>query len=163
MKVDRQGTIELNLKEEVVSMKIKQPHKNFLQALIIIGGGFVLFNLTFLLAALVIKGTAAHGSPQLGRQLFLVLIVAIFLIIALTKMPVTLKAMFLSAPLMTFVVMIGINYYNQLQWLAIGIGALFLALVAGFVYIRKLPWQYYLAILYVAVLGLIIILGGIDI
>ncbi len=65
-------------------MKLKLWHKNTLSALTIVLGGFVLFNLAFLLASFVIiSSMRLMGMPQdaaphfLSRVLYLILILLI--------------------------------------------------------------------------------------
>lgn len=144
-------------------MRIKQPYLNLLNALVIIGGGFILFNGAFMLAALVINSTAGLFGRELGSLLFLGLILLIFGGVAISKFNDTIKATFFTMPLMTILVMIGIWFYQRPLWVPIGVSALVLSLATGFVYFKKLGWQYYFAIVYVAVLGLYIVLMGVEI
>lgn len=119
-------------------MQIKQPYLNLIRALIIIGGGFILFNGAFLLAALVINSTAGLIGRELASLLFLLLILFIFGGIAISKFNDTIKATFFTMPLMTILVLIGIWLYDRPQWIPIGVSALVLSLATGFIHYKKM-------------------------
>lgn len=151
-------------------MKLKTWHKNVLSSLIIVFGGFILFNAAFLLAAFVINASMRiMGMPQnvaphlLSRALYLILIFLISFGIFRSKLNTLVKATFLTMPLMVVLVMVGMVLYHQSQILITVIGALIVGAVLLYLYKKKLSWQYYFATLYVAVLGLCIMLFNIEI
>ncbi len=144
-------------------MSIRQPYLNLLRALVIIAGGFVLFNGAFLLAAVIINSSAGLIGREMASLVFLALILLVSGGIALSKLNDTIKAMVMTMPLMTILILIGIRTYGQPIWIPIGISALLLGMTAVIAYLKKLVWQYYFAILYVALLGLYIVLMGIEI
>lgn len=151
-------------------MKLKPWQKNALSALTIVLGGFVLFNLAFLLASFVIiSSMRIMGMPQdaappfLSKVLYLILILLISFGIFKSKLNTLVKATFLTMPLMVLHVLIGLTLYPQSQLLIALIGALILIAVLFYLYKRKLSWQYYFATFYVAILGLCIMLFRIQI
>ena len=151
-------------------MKIKTWQRNVLAALVIVGGGFVLFNLAFLLAALVINGFIAImgleknvAPPSLGRAVYVVIVVLISWLVLRSKLNNLAKATFLTMPLMVFFVMLGISFYQQPMWILALIGAIVAGAVFFYIVKRKLPWYYYFSVLYVAVIALCIMIFKIEI
>lgn len=151
-------------------MKLKAWHKNALSILVIIFGGFILFNLAFLLAFLVINttmkimGTPQNSAPHfISWAIYLMLILLISFLVFKSKMNTLFKATYLTMPLMIIQVLIGIRFYQQSNFFVAAVGALFIGLVVLFLYKKKMPWQYYFATLYVAVLGICIIVFNIQI
>ena len=144
-------------------MNIRQPYLNLLRAALIVGGGFILFNAAFLIAAFVINTTRSVVGRSGSILLLLLVIFLIFAGVALSRADDTIKATFLTMPLMTVLVLLGAQLSNQPSWMAIGISALVLAGTGVYVYLKKLTWPYYFAIIYVAVIGLCIVLFGIEI
>ncbi len=155
---------------EVVKMKLKTWHKNVLSLFIIVFGGFILFNAAFLLAAFVINASMSimrmpqNAAPHfLSRALYLILIFMISFGIFNSKLNTIVKATFLTMPLMVVLVMIGLVLYQQSKFLITLIGALIVSALLLYLYKKKLPWQYYFATFYVAVLGLCIMIFNIEI
>lgn len=151
-------------------MKLKTWHKNILSVFTIMLGGFILFNVAFILAAFVINGLikimGMHENaspPFISKALYLILVFLISFGIFKSKLNTLIKATFLTMPLMVVIVMIGILFYRQTKFLVIAIGALIIGSVLFYLYKKKLPWQYYFATLYVAVLGLCIMAFNIQI
>ncbi|MDD2494619.1 MAG: hypothetical protein PHE29_05445 [Tissierellia bacterium] len=151
-------------------MKLKTWQKNILSALVIVVGGFILFNLAFLLAAFVINGLMSiMGMPEnatppaLGKVLYIIIIAIISWIIFISKFNIFIKATFLTLPLMIALVMVGIALYGQSKLLIIAIGAIIISAVILYLRKKKLPWQYYFATFYDAVLALCIIFFNIQI
>lgn len=151
-------------------MKLKLWQKNVLSMLVIVIGGFILFNLAFLLAALVINATmnvlgmAQNEAPHIvGRVLYLLLIFLISWFVFRSRLNDTIKATFLTMPLMVILVMIGISFYQQSKWMIAGIGAVIICAVLSYLYKKKLSWLYYFSTFYVAALALYILLSGMEI
>jgi len=155
-------------------MKLKQWHKNILSGLIIVAGGFVLFNLAFMLAAVtmhacrlavtVIGGNRVEDmGPMWWKYVYAGLILLISFFIFRSKFIPLTKATYLTMPLMVVLVLIGIQFYQQPQWVPILIGAVIISAMISCFYIIKLSWHYHFATLYTAALALFIILSGIDI
>lgn len=151
-------------------MTLKLWQKNILSALVIIAGGFILFNLAFILAALVINGTmSVLGMPQneaphiIGRVVYLLLIFLISWFVLRSRLNGTIKATFLTMPLMVILVTLGISLYQQSKWIITGIGALIICMVIFYLHKKKLSWLYYFSAFYVAALAFYILLSGMDI
>ena len=151
-------------------MKLKPYQKNILTALVIIIGGFALFNIAFLLAALVINATmrvlgmAQHEAPSMvGRVLFLILIILSSWFVFRSKLKDLIKATFLTMPLMVVLVMAGISLYQQARWMVGGIGAVIIFAVLYYLYKKKLSWLYYFSTLYVAIVALCVMLFNVEI
>lgn len=151
-------------------MKANPIKKYALPAGIIVVGGFILFNLAFILTALVVNLLlAVEGNPEssilhiVGRLLALLLILVIIGLILRTRINHTVKATFMTMPLMTILVLLGITFYGQPLWVLYGVGAAIILAVLFFLYKRKLPWVYYFATLFVAALGIFIMATGMDI
>lgn len=151
-------------------MKLKLYQKNVLSVLVILVGGFILFNLAFLLAALVINATisvlgiAQNGAPHIvGRVLYLFLIFLISWFVFRSRLNDIIKATFLTMPLMVILVMVGISLYQQSKWMIVGIGAVIICAVLSYLYKKKLSWLYYFSTFYVAVLALCVMLFNVQI
>jgi uncharacterized membrane protein AbrB (regulator of aidB expression) len=139
--------------------------KNIISVLVIAAGGFILFNAAFLLAAFVnnasmrVIGMPQDASPHfLSRVSYLILVFLISLGIFKSKLNTLFKATFLTMPLM-----VGLVLYQQSKFLITLIGVLIVSGVFFCLYKKRLPWQYYFATLYVAALGLCIMLFNIQI
>ena len=153
-----------------IKINLKLWQKNVLSALVIIIGGFILFNLAFILAALVINATMSvlgmaqnEAPPIVGRVLYLLLIFLISWFIFRSRLNATIKATFLTMPLMVILVVIGIGFYQQSKWMIAGIGAVIICVVLFYLHKKKLPWLYYFSTSYVAALSLYILLSGMEI
>ncbi len=151
-------------------MKLKQWQKNLLSILVIIVGGFILFNLAFILTALVVRATMLvmkvpenMPPPYIGRYITLILILIMSYMVFRSHLNDTIKATFLTMPLMVILVMIGISLYGQAQWVIYGVGALVIIAVILYLYKKKVSWLYYFATFYVAALGIYIMISGMDI
>jgi len=151
-------------------MKLKQYQKNLVSALIIVIGGFVLFNLAFILAALTINitisilGIAENEAPPLiSRLVYVILIIIIFWFVFRSRLSDTMKATFLTMPLMVILVATGIAFYQQSKWIIGGISGVIISLVLLYLYKKRLSWVYYFATVYVAILAGCILLFNIQI
>lgn len=151
-------------------MKLKNWHENILSSLVIMLGGFILFNVAFLLAAFVINtsqriiGMPQNAAPHLlGKALYLALIFIISFFVLKSKLNTLIKATYFTMPLMVVLVMVGLFLYQQPKSLIAVIGTLIVSAVLFYLYKKRLSWQYYFATFYVAVLGLCIMLFNIEI
>jgi len=152
--------------------KIKNPViKNIVYAVIIVLGGFLLFNVAFMLAAVVINGINLMLRLSIDSQpptifslvLFVLLLIVASYFVFRSKLDHLIKATFLTMPLMSLLISIGVLLYEQPRYVPISIGAVVIAALAGYFYKKKMPWIYYFAEIYVAALALYIVLTGIDI
>lgn len=150
-------------------MKFKPWQKNLLSAFVIMAGGFLLFNVAFLIFAFITNAAMGAlgmpenaGPPSALRALAVTVILMIALAVFRSKLNDTIKATFLTMPLMTILVLVGMSFYTK-TFLVVLISA---AVIGGLIYYlhqKKLPWVYYFATIYVAVLGLYVMLAGVEI
>jgi len=152
-------------------MKLKTWQKNVLSAVVIAAGGFMLWNVAFMLAAAVnrLYGMVMGLSDGLENNrvwmyvyLFIVLLISWFIFRA-KRLNVLLKAAYLTMPLMVVLVLGGIQTYQQPKWVPLGIGAVIVLVVLLYLYRKKLPWQYYFATGVTAIMALIVVLADIQI
>lgn len=151
-------------------MKLKPYHKNILSALAVIVGGFILFNIAFILAAFVINvsirvlGLPQNAAPHIiGRVIYLLLICIISWFVLRSRLNDVIKATFLTMPLMVILVMTGLILYHQSKWMIAGVGAIIICSALYYIYKKKLSWLYYFSVLYVAVVALCIIIFNVEI
>lgn len=151
-------------------MKLKPYQKNILSILVIVVGGFILFNLAFLLTAFVtnavisFSGMRQSGSVHIiGRGLSVLLILLISWATLRSRLNDTIKATFLTMPLMVILVTIGISLYQQPKWIIAGIGAVIICVVILYLHKKKLSWLYYFSAFYVAAIALYVLISGMDI
>jgi hypothetical protein len=151
--------------------------KNVLYGLAIIAGGFVLFNVAFMLASLVMLAYNAvarlifgdlNTAPQELRfswiYVYLVLVLVLSWFFLRWKRPNDLlKAIYLTMPLMVLLMTIGIALYTIPQWVMAIIGCLILGGVMLYLYKTKRSWVYYFSSIYVGVLALYVMLSGMQI
>lgn len=138
---------------------LKKTFTPIVSALSVLGGGFILFNLGFLLLALMVpENWKLQGFLVTAGYALAALAVFVLMKWALDKQAFkhTLWATLLTLPLMAVLVMIGIALYGQSDMVIYAVGAVVLIPVYVILYRRKLPWVYWLAVIYVTVLGLII-------
>ena len=156
-------------------MKLNPFLSSLLSALFIMVGGFILFNLAFVLFALIVNlsisilGSEAHSAPPLIAR-----IIGVFALAGITWLGLkiklrndiydhTLKATIITMPLMVIMVSIGITLYQQAQWIILLAGALIIIPALYYVWKKKYPWMYAFAIVYVAILAMFILFSGMDI
>lgn len=155
-------------------MKLKPWQKNGLSVIVIAAGGYVLFILMFLLAALTAqagdalaraisgKENAAIGQPT-WTIIFVVLLACASWLIFRSKLNDLIKATYLTGPLMVAFVLMGIVLYGQPQWVILGAGAAVAAAVLAYLYVRKLSWLYFVATIYTTGVAAYIALAGVEI
>ncbi len=147
-------------------MEVKPWVKSLLSVLVIIGGGFALFNLAFIIAAAImwLTGifTGLEGPRHVVGIIMLILLVLSWFVFK-SRLSNLLKATFLTMPLMTILVSLGLLLYEQPQWITYVIGAILIVMVLIYLYTKKLQWHYYVSTLYVGILALIIMITGMEI
>jgi len=150
-------------------MKFKPWQKNLFSAFIIMAGGFLLFNLAFLIFAFITNtamsalGIPENTSPPSAlRALAVTVILIIALAVFRSKLNDTVKATFLTMPLMTILALIGMTLYPK-TLLVVLMSASIIGGLIYYLYQKKLPWVYFFATIYVAILGIYILLAGIEI
>ncbi|MEW6173205.1 MAG: hypothetical protein AB1510_09105 [Bacillota bacterium] len=145
--------------------------RNIVYVAIILVGGFALFNAAFMLAAIVVNGInllLRLSSDSQPPTIYSILVFILLLLVASyfvfrSKLDDLIKATFLTMPLMSLLIAIGVSLYEQPKYVPISIGAVIIVALTGYFYIKKMPWMYYFAELYVAALAFFIVLTGIDI
>lgn len=151
-------------------MKLKPWLKNIISMVIVAVGGFILFNLAFILMArLTNVADLLFQRPQnlapslIARSIFLILLLAASWFVFRSKWSDTLKAAYMTLPLIVTLVMIGMTLHPQPDLVVLGAGALVITGVLFWLIRKKLPWIYYFALGYVAALALYVQLARIDI
>lgn len=151
-------------------MKLNTWQKKLLSIIIIVSVGFVLFNVAFLLAAVIFNVSMSllgtpEGSPPpfAGKVTYVALILLMSWLVFRSKMNDIVKATMLTMPLMVIFVLVGIGLYRQPMWLTVGIGSVIVGAVLYYLHKKKLSWLYYFATFYVALLALCIMIFQIEI
>lgn len=151
-------------------MKMKPYQKNVLSAIAVAAVGFILFNLAFLLAAIVLNGSKSilgmaenQAPPIAGRVLYLLLIFLIAWLIFRSRLNHIIKAAFLAMLLMVILVVVSISLYQNPKWMIAGIGAVIIFTVLSYLHKKKLSWLYYFSTFYVVVLAFYIMLFNVQI
>lgn len=152
-------------------MKLKTWQKSILSAIVIVAGGFLLWNVAFLLAAvvmqlyrMVIMAVAGSDNPMFWKYVYVIFILLISAAILIPKrINKLVKATYLTMPLMVVLIVIGIQFYQYAKWVPIIFGTVIIGVVVSYLFKRKLSWQYYFATAYTGLMALYIVLSGIDI
>jgi hypothetical protein len=151
-------------------MKLKAWQKNVLSAVVIVVVGFILFNVAFILAAFVFNTVASltgkgldQGPRFAGVAAYLVILGLLSIAVFISKLSHLAKATFLTMPLMAVVILSGVMLYEQPSWIPFAAGAAIIGAVLIYLYSKKLPWLYYFATFYVAVLALAVTIFRIEI
>lgn len=129
-------------------------------------GGFVGFNLSFLIAALIIMTLGPKGGmggSVLGQTTFMVVIYLLFFGVNILRIPTWIKATVFTMPTMSTLVMIGVVGYSLGTIVVLTIGALYVGCVAAYILYRKWDWTYRYALAYVTLMALYVILAGVEI
>lgn len=138
-------------------------------------GGFVLFNLAFVVYALLvtlpailsgetIDWVASALTVILGTTGLSVLIgLAVWFLVDKKLRKPTILASLLTVPLMAILVFIGILLYGQSDLLIVAVGALVIVPLLVYCVKKKVQWVYTLAVAYVGVLGIIIMVFDVQI
>lgn len=132
--------------------------------------GFLLFLLAFVLLALITNAAESLFSRESGIDVnhrarigLLILTVLLLPLMLKSRLPSTLKAAYLALPLMAALVMIGIALHSRPSWMTYASGAIVIAAVLVYVLMRKKPWQYSFAAVYVAILAFYMQCSGMQI
>ncbi len=155
-------------------MKLKSWQKNILFMLIIIGGGFVLFNVAFLLAAIVHMAynmviTRFVHMIDYGRMIYfswhyIYIIVVLLISWFVFRSPFNdlVKATYLTMPLIVVLTEVGVQFYRwpALVW---SIGTIIVGFLLFYLYKTKCSWLYYFATIYVVVVEIFVMVSGMDI
>lgn len=149
-------------------MKLKSWKKKILSIFIIIVGSLILFNLAFLLASIMIGVIdVLIGKMDIDYYfhfiIYYIMIIIMSYLIFKSKLNDVGKATFLTVPLMVTLVLLGIALSSLEQFLIILIGAFLVLIVLLFISIKRLPWVYYFAVFYVALLSLLALIYQIGI
>jgi hypothetical protein len=148
-------------------MNLKPWQKNILSMTVIVVAGFLLFNIAFMLAALVINGVSRLAGTQepsyYGVGIYIIIILIISWFVFRSRFNDLIKATFLTMPLMVILITGGISLYQHSKWLIAGIGALFISAVLFYLYKMKLSRLYYFAVIYVAILALCVMIFDVQI
>ena len=127
---------------------------------------FIGFNLAFMLAAVITLGIARFTGPNsytIGRLIYLVVIYLIFFLVKGLKIPTWIKACIFSLPVVSTLVLIGVYGYGLAMPIIFGIGLVYIAAVAYYLYRTKSDWTYYYALSFVSICIAYVMLAGIDI
>jgi hypothetical protein len=151
-------------------MKLKTWQKNVLSAVVIVVAGFILFNVAFILAAFVFNTAASltgegmdQGPRLIGIASYLLILALLSIAVFISKLSHLAKATFLTMPLMAVLILSGVMMYEQPGWVPFATGAAIVGAVLIYLYTKKLPWLYYFATFYVAVLALAVTIFRIEI
>ncbi len=145
--------------------------KSIVSSATIVLGGFILFNLAFMLAAVFVRGTNLIMKLSLGIHLpvvfslipFVGILFVATVLVFRSNIDHLLKATFFTMPLMSLLITVGVLMDQQPKYVPISLGAAVIAIMGCYFYLKKMPWVYYFALLYVAVLAIYVSLSGIDI
>lgn len=151
-------------------MKMNPYQKKLFSVLVIVVGGYILFNLAFLLAALVINasssilGVAQNEAPPItGKVLYFILIGLISWLVFRSRLNDLSKATYLTMPLMVIIVMTYISIYQLSIWIVGSIEVVIVCAVIFYLYKKKLSWLYFFSVFYVSILALCIAIFRIQI
>ncbi len=155
-------------------MKLKLWQKNILSALVIMVGGFILFNVAFMLAFLVntaygfairsfVDGTEnANFVHSLWHYIFIIIVLVISWFVLRSKLNDLAKATYLTMPVAVVLTEVGLQLF-EMQALVWVVGAAIVLAVLFYLYKTKRSWMYYFATLYAAAVMAIVVLAGIEI
>ena len=140
-------------------MNIKKLTSSLLSMTTMIFGGFLLFNLGFLVFALIVNFSRLMGYLVIVGLSYL----GLRLICGDSQLKHTLRATIITLPLMAFLIGIGIYLYGQSDFFILAVSGVVILLVLLYLYLKKLPWMYWFADLYVSLLGALVMIMDIDI
>lgn len=155
-------------------MKLKSVLGIIVSMLTIMLGGFVLFNVSFVILALLSNGLEVFADTtgevssemfQLGGYIALVLVIAVSakFLVSKEQLKHTLLASMLALLLMIVLVMIGIALYEQSDIVILLAGGLVIIPLLIFLYLKKANWTYIFATVYASGLGILVMLINIEI
>jgi hypothetical protein len=155
-------------------MKLKNILGVIVSALVIMLGGFVLFNLAFVFLGFLVNGfkvfadTTGEVSREmliLGGYVALVVALAIGAKFLLTKEQLkhTLFASVFALLLMVILVVIGIALYEQSDTIILLAGGLIIIPLLILLYLKKANWTFIFATVFASCLGILVMLFNIEI
>lgn len=149
-------------------MRINGSIKKILEILFIVLAGFILFNVAFIMAALVIQdfgflSQSETQNPRLGMLIFGLILLGLSWFILRSPLTTLLKATYLTMPLMTAIVILGVVMNGLPLWMILACEGLLIGSVFGFIRMKRLEWEYHFATLYCTVIGISIIIFNIQI
>lgn len=155
-------------------MKLKSVLGIIVSMLTIMLGGFVLFNVSFVILALLSNGLEvfADTTGEVSREMlqlggFVALVIAIAVaakfLVSKEQLKHTLLASMLALFLMIVLVMIGIALYEQSDIVILLAGGVIIIPILILLYIKKANWTYTFATIYASCLGILVMLFKIDI
>lgn len=155
-------------------MKLKSVLGIIVSMLTIMLGGFVLFNVSFVILALLSNGLEVFADTtgevsremlQLGGLVALVIAIAVAakFLVSKEQLKHTLLASMLALFLMIVLVMIGIALYEQSDIVILLAGGVVIIPILILLYIKKANWTYTFATIYASCLGILVMLFKIDI
>lgn len=149
-------------------MKISGSMKKVLEILFIVLAGFVLFNVAFIMAALVIQGLgflsqSETQNPRLGMMIFGLILLGLSWFILRSRLSTLVKATYFTMPLMSMIVVLGVLMNGLQLWMILACEGLLIGVVFGFIRMKRLAWEYHFATLYCTVIGISIIIFNIQI
>lgn len=148
----------------------KTSYKYLFSAAVIVVGGFILFNIAFLLAALIFNGMNTllgleeHAKPSIiGIMLYTVIILTATVLVFISKLNDVTKATFLTMPLMVALIGQGILLYQQPKAIPIAIATITILTLLSLFYKYKKTWEYSFACIYVGIVLIATIALNIEI
>jgi hypothetical protein len=151
-------------------VKLRPWQRNILSAVIIAAGGFLLWLVAFIVAAgfmylfrMAFADVKADSSMFWKYVYFAFILLVSTVILRSKRINRSVKATYLTMPLMVALVLAGIQFYQYSKLIPISIGAAIVGIVFLFLAMKKLPWQYYFATAYTGLTALFVILTGIEI
>lgn len=155
-------------------MKLKSVLGIIVSMLTIMLGGFVLFNVSFVILALLSNGLEVFADTtgevsremlQLGGLVALVIAIAVAakFLVSKEQFKHTLLASMLALFLMIVLVMIGIALYEQSDIVILLAGGVVIIPILILLYMKKANWTYIFATIYASCLGILVMLFKIDI
>ena len=155
-------------------MKLMPWQKTSLSILVILGGGFVLFNLAFVLAALTVhicdwvvrvvtKDSANSISMRNYFSVFFLIVLIISWLVLRSKENTLLKATYLTMPVMVVLIYGGIQLYDYPKWMPIALGSGIICGLILYLKLKRLPWQYYVSVIYTGLLALYVLIMDVEI
>ncbi len=136
--------------------------KKLLSGLVIIIGGFILFNIAFIVAAFIMNttnkllGLGENAAPHIiGALIFLMLLTVLSWLVYRSKLDKLLKATALTVPLMVIFTIIGMQLYEQPKWVPFLLCGAIVTGLSYNLYKKKSPWEYYFAVICVSIIGIV--------
>ncbi|MCF6464452.1 hypothetical protein [Clostridium sp. Cult2] len=155
-------------------MKLKTWQKNILYMFVIVGVGFILFNLAFILAGLVRMVYSmivmrfvtdfdnARLIPFSWHYVYIIFVLLLSWFVLTRPLKDLTKATYFTMPLIVVLTEVGVQFYRWpvLVWV---IGAIIVGAVIFYLNKTKRSWLYYFATFYVVLVEIFVMLSGMDI